>query len=335
MYKRVRKPPVEVPLLLDRLGIRAKRIARTKWAAPCPNPNHDDRNPSWMIREDPGNDFHASHVCKSCGFQGGPASLVAGVLGVSIEEAREWLDENARGAAKVPVRVEVEREQRKVVREFRLPEVAQPITRVGLDYLASRGVPEWQAIRYGILEVPDDARDPERKSKRHLLAGRVLIPFRDLDARVVSYTARAWGKHPKRYLEPTKADGASDSAILGEEYWENKRCVVVCEGAFDALAAERALGFDYAVAAIRGASNAREAQCLKLLRFEHVLVATDPDPAGEMAWRQLRAQLSSSCKLARVQIPVGTDLGKLGETDAARELLEPAARAILGIDARC
>ena len=332
MYRRIRKPPVDVAVLLDRLEIRAKRIARTKWQAPCPHPDHDDRNPSWMIRDDPGNEYHATHVCKSCGFRGGAASLVAAVLNVSEDEAKEWMDD-LRGPAKVPVRVEVERSQRGLGKEFRLPGVVTPLSFKGSSYLESRGVPEWQVTRYGILEISDDARDPDRPHKRHPLAGRVLIPFRDDGGRVVSYTARAWGKHPKRYLEPGRAEGASDSAILGEEFWANKSLVVVCEGAFDALAAERAIGIQHAVAAIRGASNAREAQCLKLLRFPRVLVATDPDPAGEAAWRQLKAQLRTS-RVERVHIPEGTDLGKLGETDAARALLEPAVRAILGEDAR-
>src|SRR6476659_2863690 len=90
--------PVNIEKLLTALGIDAHRRG-TKWLACCPAPDHDDAHPSWMIRDDPGERWHGSHKCQSCGLSGGPWELVAAVRGLPLDEAQAFVNALSGGVA--------------------------------------------------------------------------------------------------------------------------------------------------------------------------------------------------------------------------------------------
>lgn len=94
--------------------------------------------------------------------------------------------------------------------------------------------------------------------------------------------------------------------------------LVVVEGPFDALAIDR---LDRHVAALRG-SDLSPAHASKLQTWGRLLVATDPDLAGEKAYRAI-AGLRRHVEVRRVKFPDGRDPGAL-EPEHLAELLASA-----------
>ncbi len=303
-----------IPRLLDALGIPVVRQAGEVYWCCCPLPDHNERTPSWFIRERPGDRFHGAWHCYGCKESGWPVQLVQKLKGLETQrEATTWLRTMPDAEVIVPRRVEVvAREQRA---ELQIPgavEFEDWPDRYA-DYLEKRRVTLEQRATWGLGFVPKDS-DSE-------LADRVWIPARDARGRLLSYTARAIRPVRRRYREPFRSEGASSAAIFGELRWPElpSDTVVVVEGSFNAMACERNAPRPLAVAALMG-SSLDPLQVLKLTRFTRVLLATDPDKAGEKAATELRGALSRYSKLEQLPIPVGQDCDSM-DPDELRALL--------------
>lgn len=290
---------VDVPGLLRALGIDARQEGH-KWRARCPNPKHDDHDPSWEIVDQPGNPEHGSHHCFSCDAGGGPAGLVWLVLGISIAAAEEWIAANVSSDETAPTEVEVV--VGKLARQIRLPEGLSetpfkdwpaPPRR----YAESRGLTAAEVERWEI-----------RYATSGRLAGRIVFPIRDGTGRLLSYTGRSFVGLGPRYLTPRASENPEPGAIFGQRHWGESGEVVVTEGPLDALACLRAGAVN--VAALCGSQLARE-QVLALSAFKRVLVATDPDDAGNRVAEEVRASLARWAKVGRVKLPTGSDPAKL------------------------
>lgn len=77
--------PADIPAALDELGIDY-RIQGDEAVGLCPNPEHDDRSPSWSCNIRTGR-----HLCFSCRFKGSFTGLVATVRGLRVDEADLWV----------------------------------------------------------------------------------------------------------------------------------------------------------------------------------------------------------------------------------------------------
>lgn len=296
-----RPADVDIEILLRRLGIEAERRG-AHWFARCPF--HDDKNPSWAIRDEPGSPRHGKHRCYACDEAGSHVYLVMRLLGT--DDARQawlWIAEGADLARDrlAPIKVEVVDGEAK---RFRLPpgctldpELARWPYRIQ-RYAMRRNITAEQVARWR-LGFAVEGR----------LRGRLVIPVRDSKASLVSYTARAVRDNERRkYLEPKHEEGASQAAIFGEELWRpEQRAIVVSEGALNALAWERALSAraDVAVGAAMG-SHFMPEHALKFSRFALVYVAADPDKAGDKM-REAMRQMGRWVELRQVVFPDGAD----------------------------
>jgi DNA primase len=284
----------------------------------CCCPMHGERTPSFYIRDEPGDPYHAGWHCYGCKLSGFPVQLVQKLLGFATQrEGFEWL-------RTMP---EVERALPTTIRVVSKPVMESPL-RVPdavrfdrwperyTDYLSNRRVTLEQRERWGIGYV-------DRQSESDL-ADRVWIPARDAKGKLLSYTARAVGKSRRRYREPHKDEGAQDGAVFGELYWADAPgdVVLVCEGGFNCLAAERVTPRPLALAALFG-SSLDTLQVLKLSRFPRVLLATDPDKAGEAAAQALSGALVRYTRVDKLTLPVGEDCDSLPPEDL-RALLASA-----------
>lgn len=288
---------VDVPRLLERLGIEAVRHGREWWAC-CPV--HEEADPSWQIRDDPGALKHGYQRCFGCGFGGGPFALVMRVLGCEPTEARDFLAGHEVERVSIEVRVEA----RKARKDFALPdevEMARPFS-------------EWPSAARAYLEgrkfgAEDMARFGAGYAVDGKLAGRIVLPVLDYRGRITSYAARSFLGDEKRYLEPAAATGADRSAVLGEHLWpppEEREELVVVEGPFDAIAADAAGFF---VGAVRGSSVSTD-QALSLATWKRVVIATDPDGAGDAAAEEIAGVLVRHVKEVERRRPVA-DLAQL------------------------
>lgn len=299
---------IDPGVLLERLGIEAKPDRRGRFHALCPN--HADRKPSWMFWLEHRDDS-LRHKCIACGWGGGAESLVSKVLGIPFKEARAWIESAATAAPRhVALHSEVEiREPRRS--HFQLPQgvIQKPVQewpQPPRQYLFDRGVPDAQA-EFWELGYAVDGR----------LAGRIVIPVRDLNLRLVSYTARAFVRTRRKYLEPTTEEGADKAAIFGEERWPpvvNRDLVVVVEGGFDGMAVERATRLPFA--GLYG-SEFVPGHAAKLGTWKRILLITDPDDAGERVATEIRGQLGRWATFKRITLPEGEDCASLAKLDLA------------------
>ncbi len=317
---RYRKNPnknLNVPELLKRLGIKATKLGPTRWVAFCPNPEHrNTKTPAWFIRDDQSSPYHATHCCKSCGFEGGTLSLIEGVLGLDRDQAREWLEEN-KGPVALPLKVEIEVKDSVLnCKELKFDweeeidfSCSHPQAR---EYLGKRRVTEEQIKAFAIGSISPTAK---KDGKRHRLRGRIIIPVMDKDSWWMAYTARDYtGKSDYKYLEPKKEENPSYTAILGEHLWTDQKTVVVCEGPFDVLALHRSLPPSIAIAGLRG-SDPNPTKLSKLLQFEKIVIATDNDPAGNKAAKEIRYLLGAYREIVRACPPPDVDLADMDETE--------------------
>jgi len=244
--------------------------------------------------------------------------LVAIVLDITPKEAIDWLKEMPPTARPVPHAVELELRER--FAGLVMPDVVEFAT---LDawpddarsyVLDVRKLTASQVVRWGLGFAPEGLAYEDGE-----LEGipRVVIPVRDGNGRLLSYTARAIVRAKRKYREPAARERPSPAAVFGEEWWPSERStVVVTEGAFNALAVERALP-DVAIAALMG-SSLHPSQVSKLASFARVVVATDQDDAGRKAFTMLHDVLARHAVVARVLLPEGVDCDALEPAELAR-----------------
>jgi DNA primase len=316
--------PVDVERLLAALGIEAERRG-TKLVSRCPHPEHNDRNPSWMIRDDPGERWHGSHSCRSCGLGGGPWELVAAVRGITIDEAARFVQALGMGRRVLPrevpdVKVTVRRRMRyRLPIGVELPEALEQWSRPALQYLMARGVTHEQIQRWGLGYATTGP-----------LAWRVVIPVVTRQ-HLLAYVARSiFDDGSKRYDMPGRQDGARpDLALWGEARFDPARgAVTVAEGVFSALALERA-GAPNPCALLGSQLTPHKVSLLE--KWPVVLVATDPDAAGENVARVLARSLARHCYVERVQLEDSPD-----DCDAAalRRVVDEATGGFANVVAR-
>lgn len=325
---RVRVP---VPRLLDQLGIRARREGRL-WKAVCPNPDHDDKNPSWAIVDD-NSVRHGSHWCHACGFGGGPWELAAAVLDLPLDEAGAWVWKHVVGGEARALEDRDVPRLRVTLPSARPREMAIPnhvrIPSVdgsewhprALAYLEGRGIPEWQRTRWHV-----------GYATMGRCAWRVFVPVYT-GGLLLSYVARAFIDDGRaRYDAGRREDPGCrpDAALFGEPGFDlDVRVATVTEGVFKGFAMERAEAPN--PCAILGANNLGADKVKLLAQFDALLVATDPDKAG----RECAERISDLCvryaEPVRVELDVAPDdatdeANRAAWLDAVRRA-QPALRA--------
>ena len=304
---------VDIPALLDRLGIGPMEKRGFELWSICPMPEHNDKHPSWSIVSNPGAEKHGKWWCRSCESGGGPIRLAAIVLDVTNAEARafveglEFIDER-RNRIDV-VQIQPPRVFR-MPAEFKngpLPTWPWPM----LDYLSRRGITDDQIRRWQIGYAVGGRLDM-----------RVVFPIDNEFGKPGGYDARTIIDDRIRYLTPHKEEGIDPNAIFGRRHWplmKERKTVVVTEGTVDALACERAGA--PAIAAVRG-SNLDPGKVAHLATFTEVVIVSDADKAGDKLAAQVAAILGRWCFVRRARPPEGFDAAKMSE-DGLRLLLIP------------
>jgi DNA primase len=300
---------VDPEQLLDRLGIRYDRRGTALWAS-CPHPDHSDSTPSWRIIVEEENPKFGQHRCYGCGFGGWPVHLVEAALGCTRVEAVEWLKDIEQDPP-LPLSVAIDY-QRGLSPVFRLPlgvNAWEPLHQwepEPREYAVKRGLLDWQVQRWQVVYAPVGY-----DGVRNRLSGRIVFPVRDVGGKLIGYTGRSYTGSELRYKEPQKAEGADLGSVFGAEHWPKRRKVVaVTEGALDALAIERAFPYSLPIGGIYG-SQLHQGHIARLSTFEHVLMCTDPDKAGNAVAQALDEQLRRWVQVVRVEIPKGQDCASM------------------------
>lgn len=304
------RTPVEIPKLLEWLGIKARRRGAEWWAC-CPI--HGEHEPSLQIRDDKDGKEHGLWRCFGCGAKGNSIQLTSEVLGVDYRTAQAMMTEHGMFGAAPPLPTTVVVESSTPRRGFAMPPgVEFPSWEQWLPspkrYVLSRGITQQQVEKWGIGYAASG-----------VLGGRIVIPVRDTHGVLCGYSARSFIGSLRRYLEASVAEGYDPGVMFGENFWPDpavRRVILLTEGSINALAVERALDvcpdFDTVVppvGAVRG-SQLHAGHIASLASFRMVLVASDPDPAGDKLYGLIASALASSCiktTVRRVSIPKGKD----------------------------
>lgn len=314
---------VDVPRLLIALGIEDfKQDGSSIWAA-CPYPGHEETKPSWHIQVDEHDpQRNGLNHCFGCKEGGSALHLALHILGTSgYGAARRWIEEKGLtlDAPKASELRLVSKRQTHFGSGMPSGSVVAPLESWPTPYrryAQSRGITDRQVDRWGLAYGAYGAAQ-----------GRIIIPTRDAEGNLLSWTARATrSDQSPRYRNASAKDGHDPSAVFGEQYWSpwtTKEAVVVTEGAINAMACERVGAPN--IAALSG-SRLDAGQILRISRFGRVVLALDPDQAGERVAAQACATLSRWKKVTIVNLPRGLDPRDVEarDPDELRSLLNAA-----------
>lgn len=308
----------DVRAVLRRFGIEVTWEDGTRLWAKCPFHlrmlgKEDEGATNWFIRC--GGPRNGQSHCFACGGGGSLPWLVEHVLNLTQwSSAVEWLDEFKAEDEPLPRGVQLRVEARSLGREaFAMPfgvagdEPLSEWIEIARDYVTKdRGLTPEQVRRWSIGYAVEGR-----------LEGRIVVPVHDADDELCGYMARAYGSARKRYLYPSTAEHPNLDAMFGERHWPRSReRVYACEGAFNALAVERAI--PGAHVAVLGGSHLRPMHAAKLSTFGEVVLLTDPDAAGDKAARALQAALGRHARVTRVRLPEGKDANDLSPEELRR-----------------
>lgn len=285
---------IDVSALLRSLYIDAKLSPRGEWWAVCPTGTHEDRTPSWSIKDNPSSPKHGYHKCFGCGFGGGPIDLVREIIGIEYSSAKHWL-QNIESYS-VPVLRVSWQVAAPVIKKFKLPVgvIQKPLNEwitPPKQYVLSRGIAS-QIDLFGLGYAVTGKCD-----------GRIVIPVYNAKNELISYTARSYVDHPKRYLEPDTSEQADKNAIFGEHMWNDpnrmRGIVAITEGALNGLSV-RVLFPNLSIASLMG-SDISPVHIMKLTsNFHSALIMTDNDYAGDIAAEKLYCSLARTMNLIRI-----------------------------------
>lgn len=287
----------------------------------CPLPGHEDRNPSFAIR-----DATNSFRCYACGRHGSVIDLVMEMEQLDFAAACRWLrDRFGNGSAQTRIgrpRVATPRPSTKslpvvdaVGTDIAVHDEVfgwllehSPLRSGGRDYLARRAIGGATIDRFRIGQIGDRAslmRDACRtfgedrlrrcgvvadgRSGARLIfpSGYILFPFIERDA--------------VRYLQARRPDGETDyrwfcpatlppPAFNVDALETASRSILICEGVTDVLSAAE-MGKD--AIGLLGANSHLDPAIIAKLRRRNVIVVGDADPPGQKFARNLVTLLSS------------------------------------------
>lgn len=309
---------VNVPKLVAALGIDAREPRGSEMWAPCPF--HGETEPSFQIKHAPGEPENGLWRCFGCKAHGNAIGLVRDLRGVDWAEARALLDDIGALAKPPPLPTTITIE---VIgrRGFRIPMGVKfaPLnqwTTPPRRYVEGRGITPEQVVRWSI-----------GYSFEGRLRGRIVIPFLDRFGKPRGYCARSFAGAEKRYLEPKRAENANPAAIFGERHWPepgDRNLCIVTEGAINGLAVERAaelIDLDASFGAVHG-SNLLPGHISRLSTFDRLLVASDPDHAGDFLYQALVDAIGRWKHVDRVTIPNGKDCDDLAPSNLAQRIYD-------------
>jgi len=298
---------VDVEAAIAKLGIKVRRKGDRIWGEDCPLPTHGAPNPAhrwqnFFVR--PEGDRAGQYFCYSCKGGGRLLELVVLVLSLSYEDARAWLADLGEAASVPYVRVRFVPVGPRG-EPFRIPAGVEnrPLAQwpgMAQSYARSRGITDDQVGRWRI-GLAYDGR----------LAHRIVLPTWDGQGRLANYAARTFVDDETRYLAAHASERPDKSALWGEHLWPEpagRRVGIVFEGAMNGLAIERAFSHmdeEIVVPALCGLSGSRfdHRKAAKLATFRRLILATDPDKAGDEAAEEIAGALRRRVEMVRLEYP--------------------------------
>jgi len=346
--------------------VKLKRVG-TSFRGPCPF--HHGKNANFSVSAKGG------YKCFVCGESGDVFTFVQKHLGLDFVESVKWVG-NKVG---VEVREVAKRADDKDSREpfwevnatvaefFRTQLWQSPNAHVARDYLASRGISQDDADRFGIGYAPrepmamrqhltalgfDDERQfnagvlirtEDRPELRPRFRGRLMFPIYDAAGHPVGFGGRVLGDGTPKYLNSSESQVFEKRNLLYGLNWAKQAIrksdrLIIVEGYFDVIRLMLA-GITEAVAPLGTALTEQQAALVRKYT-KNVFLLYDSDQAGLKATFRAGDILLAGGIAARViSLPQGEDpdtfvakQGADGFERAARESVDVFERKIQILD---
>ncbi len=312
--------------------------AGANWKGVCPF--HQEKSPSFMVSQS-----KQIYHCFGCHEGGDILAFVQKMEGLDFYETLKLLGE--RAGVKVEKRTLPPQEVKKKDRAREILELTElfynklltshPQTEDARAYVKQRGLQPATIDKFKIGFAPDrwdvlmkylqergytpaemaDAGvvvyNAERKSHYDRFRGRLMIPLRDVNGRVVGFTARAIAKDFEggKYINTPQTELYDKSRVvfaldLAKQAIKSAGYVVVVEGNMDAISSHQA-----GVAPVVAVSGTAftEAQIALIKRFTNTLIFSfDADTAGMLASRRgMELALRAGMEVKALTLPYGKD----------------------------
>jgi DNA primase len=286
---------VDISDMLSRLGIEFKQNG-SELIARCPNKLHDDKNPSWSIRDERGNESNGLFFCYSCKWGGDVFKLIQEVKGCSFFEALEFVRSKKGDIVNVEVEMEIDIDVNAGFRDYwpkpiQIPKGVVEIKRDSkcYEYLSSRGI-QWGDIqRYGLQDW---------KWKR-----RVFVPLK-LHRYLVSWLARTYNDDERKVLNRPGKDGTK-WALFGTEFLDKTNLTIhLTEGWIDAIRLHQG-GYQNAIAVC--GSTLSEEKIKQLTWVRKVIYWADGDKAGRRFAMEVRNWFTTFAEVFVIELDEGKD----------------------------
>jgi len=183
------------------------------------------------------------------------------------------------------------------------------------DRLIREKVPVARAVAAGLLGLRnrDDDQRAENEQAYDIFRGRLMIPIRDPDRRVIAFGGRVVeGQDDRKYINSRETPLYVKSRVLygldvGRDSIRRSGEAVLVEGYFDAIALWEA-GISNAVALCSTVLTPDHLQLLKRLEVRRIVLLLDGDLAGRKAVMRLAGPLLATGLATRVfDLPEGQD----------------------------
>lgn len=312
--------------------------AGANWKGVCPF--HQEKSPSFMVSQ-----TKQIYHCFGCHEGGDVLAFVQKMEGLDFYETLKILGE------RVGVKVEKQnRPEHEVKKKDRLREIlsltevfynklltSHPQTEEARAYTKQRGLQPATIAEFKIGYAPDRwdvlmkylqtqgytsaemaeagvlVYNQDRKSYYDRFRGRLMIPLRDVNGRVVGFTARAIAKDFEggKYINTPQTELYDKSRVVfaldaAKQAMKQAGYAVVVEGNMDAISSHQA-GVR-PVVAVSGTAFT-EAQIGLIKRFTNTLIFSfDADAAGMMASRRgMELALRAGMQVKALTLPYGKD----------------------------
>jgi len=265
---------VRLQELLGRLNVKRVKDGGENYQACCPNPQHNERVPSWGIsKESP----HV-HNCFSCGYRGNVLTLVSNALHLNPLDSRRLANEYGYQETKI-------KEKKEVVLTTINEMILERYTWARPSFIYDRGITKDTAIEWQL------GYDSDKK--------RLVIPIRNAQGELVGLQGRtAINEKPKYYFYD---DFKKGSYLFGlNKKWKDSNIYLVLEGTLDCvLCWQHTRTFDMSInpISIMG-SHATKKQIELILKYaDTVVIGLDNDEAGRDGTNLLVRALKGRVKL--------------------------------------
>lgn len=314
--------------------VKLKRVGNS-YRGPCPF--HHGKNPNFSVNE-------KGYHCFKCQVSGDVFTFVQKHLGMDFVEAVKFVG----GKSGVDVREVSRRPEETDARQplWEVNATAADFFRTQLwesregqnarDYLASRGIGQNAADRFGIGYAPRDGSEmreslralgfdddrqhaaslvmPKQDKPEELRArfrGRLMFPIHDVQGHVVGFGGRILGAGEPKYLNSPESAIFAKRQLLYGFHWAKQAIrkadrLIIVEGYFDVIRLMLA-GIMEAVAPMGTALAAEQASLIRKYT-KNVILLYDSDMAGLKAtFRSGDALLSTGVSARVMTLPDGED----------------------------